>query len=171
MWWNTFLLILLDYIKVMFEFTKGKFREVPISYFCCSCAPLLLFKHILNLRRPLDFVIVLIYSCISIVSLDCYLHLWFTSTLIKFTSIPIVYRSTDTASSHSEGFLRNLHKKVPLENVTRVPCVKYLSPRMNRKKMADNHTQQTTDNRRRRRQYLKCKICISSKKAKDLEHK
>ena len=38
-------------------------------------------------------------------------------------------------------------KKVPLENVTRVPCVKYLSPRMNRKKMADNYTQQqqTTD--------------------------
>ena len=43
---------------------------------------------------------------------------------------------TDTASSHSEGFLRNLHKKVPLENVTRVPCVKYLSPRMNRKQAA-----------------------------------
>ena len=54
------------------------------------------------------------------------------------------HHRTDTASSHSEGFLRNLHKKVPLENVTRVPCVKYLSPRMNRKKTADNH-RHTTD--------------------------
>ena len=35
-------------------------------------------------------------------------------------------------------------KKVPLENVPRVPCVKYLSPRMNRKKTADNH-RHTTD--------------------------
>ena len=65
------------YIKVKFEFTKGKFREVPMSYFCCSCALLLLFKPILNLRRPLDFVSVLIYACISIVRLECYLHLWF----------------------------------------------------------------------------------------------
>ena len=38
-------------------------------------------------------------------------------------------------------------KKVPLENVTRVPCVKYLSPRMNRKKTADNHRHRQTDNR------------------------
>ena len=36
-------------------------------------------------------------------------------------------------------------KKVPLENVPRVPCVKYLSPRMNRKKTADNYTQTQTD--------------------------
>ena len=95
-WWNTFMLILLDYIKVMFEFTKGKFREVPMSYFCCSCALLLLFKPILNLRRPLDFVSVLIYACISIVSLDCYLHLWFILLVLhhpSITSIPIVYRS------------------------------------------------------------------------------
>ena len=33
-----------------------------------------------------------------------------------------------------------------LENVPRFPCVKYLSPRMNRKKTADNHRhRQTTD--------------------------
>ena len=56
-------------------------------------------------------------------------------------------------------------KEVPLENVPRVPCVKYLSPRMNRNKKGrqlQTHTQQTTD-RRTGRQYLKCNICILSK--------
>ena len=56
-------------------------------------------------------------------------------------------QTTTTTPHHPivKDFFETFTKKVPLENVPRVPCVKYLSPRMNRKKTADNHRHTDTD--------------------------